>query len=95
MITAIRRFVAVYFPFVGLLASILALASLIPAAQMVSAAILVTAALAFALWLGSPAAAQRQACFDWQSELVQLRREAVQRETVYRELLDRLPARQS
>lgn len=93
MITAIRRLVSVYFPFVGLLASILALSSLIPSAQAVPAIILAASAAAFALWLGSPAAAQRQACFDWQRELVQLRQEALQRENVYRELLDRLPAR--
>ena len=95
MITAIRRFVSVYFPFVGLMASIFALASLVPLAHVVPTIILVSCAAAFALWIGSPAASQRQACFDWQRELVQLRQEAAQRENVYRELLDRLPARQA
>lgn len=95
MITAIRRFVSVYFPFAGLMSCIVALASLIPTAQVIPAVILAASAMAIAFWFGSPAAAQRQACFDWQRELVQLRQEAVQRENVYRELLERLPARQA
>lgn len=91
---SIRRFLAAYFPALVALPHLLLLATM-PLLVEPGASILpinfmlALATAACILWCASPMASQRAACFDWQAELTGLRRESIQREEMYRQMLAR------
>jgi hypothetical protein len=97
MIAALRRFIAGYLPALAPMCLVSVLAASPWTMQhgvsgTISQLVTFVTACALILMLARPVAAQRLACFSWQSELLGLRQEAAARAEMMQKLSDSIGA---